>query len=100
MYELVADKLGAFARHKIDCLPELVHFLKSNQQSDDGRKNIRDLERQLARKGLTKGEYGRAIATAQALPLINVNWSMESDVFGPNVSLHAIHNRLCSLGLL
>jgi activating signal cointegrator complex subunit 3 len=77
------DKLATFARHGIECLPELVHFLKSNGE-DKGRRRIQELERQLSRKGMTKGECSRAFSAALSLPLINVNWSMETDVFGPD----------------
>jgi pre-mRNA-splicing helicase BRR2 len=76
------DKLATFARHRIECLPELVHFLKG--AGDNSRRRVHELERQLSRKGMTKGECSRAFNAALALPLINVNWSMETDVFGPD----------------
>lgn len=78
------EKLAAFARYKIECLPELVHFLSAAGTQGNGRRRVQELERQLSRKGLTKGECSRAFNAASALPLINVNWSMETDVFGPD----------------
>merc|ERR550537_1822543 len=37
------DKLAAFARYRIECLPELVHFLKDT--GGDGRRRVHELER-------------------------------------------------------
>ena len=73
------DKVSAFAQFKIECLPELVHFL-----STASRRRIGELERRLRAKGLTQGECSKAFSTASSLPLVNVNWSMETDVLGPD----------------
>ena len=61
-----------------------MHFLSAAGTQGNGRRRVQELERQLSRKGLTKGECSRAFNAASALPLINVNWSMETDVFGPD----------------
>eukprot|EP01047_Picozoa_sp_COSAG01_P036816 COSAG01_NODE_2892_length_6906_cov_7.041134_2_plen_487_part_00 len=73
------EQVSTFAQFGIECLPELVEYLRTVDRSFKGKTPRDRLSQALRTKGLTAGELSKAWSTASSLPLINVGWSMQSD---------------------
>lgn len=68
------NKVGMFQQAGIDCIPELVETLRA------GGPQSKRVAHMLQSSGLSKSDAAQMCSTALSLPLINVGWSMQSDV--------------------
>ena len=68
------DKVSTFQQAGIECIPELVETLLA------GGQRPKDLARILLSTGFSANDFAQTCSTALSLPLVNVGWSMQSDV--------------------